>query len=260
MKSILEYKFFIYQLTRVSVLARFKKTRLGLFWMLLSPVLTVVVWVILHNAGIFNPGDTGLAYPAYVLFSSTLWIFFFEAYKSVSESVTYHSKILLSHPIPYGTVVLERIGFHLMNFIVPLLVNIPVILLYGGKLGWTSLLFPLALIPLLLMGVSLGMFVAVLKVVAVDFSNAMDEIIKVVKYLTPIVYATHADLGFLSQIVKWNPLTYLLGFPRDLMLCQGWDLFLPFLYVTFLVVILFFLAWRFYSISSPLLVERLFGN
>ncbi len=260
MKQLLAYEFFIYQLTKVSILARFKKTRLGLFWMLLSPVLTVVIWVILHNAGIFNPGDTGLAYPAYVLFSTTLWVFFFEVYKSVSESVTFHSKLLLSHPIPYGTVVLERTGFHLFNFIIPLLVNIPVILLFGGEIGITALLFPLALIPLLMIGVSLGMIVAVLKVVAVDFSNAMDEVIKILKYLTPVVYAADSDLGFLSQIVKWNPLTYLLSFPRDLMLGQGFHHLNGFILVSLVVFVIFILAWRFYSISAPLLVERLFSN
>ncbi len=260
MNKIFKYKYFIYQLTRVSVLSRYKKTRLGLFWMLLSPILTVITWVILHKAGIFNPGDTGIAYPAYVFFSSTLWTFFFEAYRSVSESVTFHSKMLLNHKLPYGTVVIERTGFHLANFIIPLLINIPVILIFGGSIGFSALFFPLAIIPLLFMGIALGMFVAVLKVVAVDFSNVIDEVIKVVKYLTPVVYAANADLGFLSHIVKWNPLTYLIGFPRDIMLGLGTQYISGFGITLLAVVIFFLLAWRFYTISTPLLVERLFGN
>ena len=219
-----------------------------------------MIWVTLHSAGIFNPGDTGLAYPAYVFFSTTLWVFFFEAYKSVSESVTFHSKLLLSHKIPYATIIIERTAFQLLNSIIPLLVNIPVLMLFGAEFGWLSLLFPLTIIPLLIMGVALGMFVAVLKVVAVDFSNAIDEVIKVVKYLTPVVYAANADLGFLSKIIQWNPLTYLIGFPRDILLNQGFGFGMGYAWVCLGLLIFLFIAMRFYMKSAPLLVEKLFGN
>ncbi len=260
MKGILSYRYFIQQLAKVNILTRYKKTRLGVLWMLLSPLLTVVIWVTLHKAGLFQPGDTGISYPAYVFFSTTLWALFYETYRSVSESVTFNSKLLLSHRIPYGTIVIERMIFQFVHSMIPLLLSLPVIYLFGAELGAGLFFFFFSIIPLLLFGVAIGMVVAVLKVVAVDFSNAMDEFMRVVKFLCPVVYASQADLGFLNPIVKWNPLTYLIGFPRDLLLNQHLGLGQNYLWVCLGLCMFLLLSYRFFTKSAPLLVERLFGN
>jgi lipopolysaccharide transport system permease protein len=146
---------------------------------------------------------------------------------------------------------------HLINFSVPFAINILVLLLYGIPFTWLSLLFPLTLIPLLLLGVGIGLFVSMLRVVGEDFSRIIDQFIGFLMFLTPIIYAPKVQISWLAGIVAYNPLTYLIGFSRDV-LVNGTFTHPTIYLVTSAVSIAFFLfAVRVFMRSERKLLERL---
>ncbi|MCB0704763.1 MAG: ABC transporter permease [Saprospiraceae bacterium] len=259
-QNVRQYKFFLKQLIRVNILVGFKKSFIGILWLFILPIIAVLIWGLLHGAGIIAPGETDIPYPAYVLLSTSIWGFFIEIYRSVSKVIASNGKIMIMKKFPHEVLVLELVIVHLILFIIPLIVNVVALLFFGIKFTWLSLLFPLTLIPLLLLGISIGLFVSLLRVVAVDISSVIDEMMRFLMYLTPIVYAPKVSLGWLSDFVEYNPLTYLIGFSREI-LTTG-TIFEPMKYAvcSFFCVVFFLLSLRFFLRAESRLLERLISN
>ncbi|MBK7344750.1 MAG: ABC transporter permease [Saprospiraceae bacterium] len=259
-KNLSQYRFFIQQLLRIYLLAPFKKSLIGALWLFIFPLLTVIIWIFLHGAGIVDPGETGMPYPVFVLIGTTIWSLFINIYKSSSQIIVDSGSLLVMNKFPYETLIVGRLLENIITFSIPLVINIAVLFLFGIKFTWLSLLFPLTLIPVLLFGLTIGLFVALLRVVAVDLCNVVDEGMKVLMYLTPIVYAPKIEIGWLTYIIDYNPLTYLIGLPRDI-LAKG-QIYEPgsFLVWTGIVLILCPLMIRFYLYTKPRVLERLINN
>lgn len=254
------YWYLVKQLIRVSLTIEFKKSFIGLFWLFLSPILAVIVWVFLHGAGIISPGETTIPYPAYVLLSTSIWGFFIELYRQVSLLLTTNNQVLLTVAFPVETLILERVIVHLIRFIIPLIINIVVLLLFGVKLHWLGLLFPLALLPLLSLGLSLGLITAIFRIVLVDFARIIDQGLNFLMYLTPIIYSPEISISWLQRLVEINPLTYLVGIPRDL-LTQGTYSNLPaFIAASLFSFLLLIFTYTFFSKTQQKTLERFINN
>ncbi|MEM1319720.1 MAG: ABC transporter permease [Bacteroidota bacterium] len=255
--NIYAYRFFIRQLIRISILADFRRSFIGILWLFIMPILSVIVWILLNGAGIIEPGEVGIPYPAYVLLSTSIWGFFFEMYKSASTVITGHGKMMIMTKFPHEVLIIQRIIVHLIRFVIPFAVNIVVLLFFGVRFTWLSLLFPITLLPLLLLGVAIGLVVALLRVVAVDISNLIDEGMRFLMFLTPIIYTPKIELGWLSDIIYLNPLTYLIGFSRDV-LTQG-TFYEPqsYLLCSGVTLVVLIIGIRVFLLAEPKVLERL---
>jgi len=254
------YWFLVQQLVKVEMQVEFRRSFLGMGWLLIVPLVAVAVWILLNGAGVISPGDTGIPYPAYVLLSTSIWGFFAEAYRRCGRLIESYGRLLLSTPFPVETLFAQAVIVHLIRFVIPLGLNLLVLLIFGVRFTAAALLFPFALLPLLLLGCGFGLLIAPLRLIATDITRISDEGIRLLMYLTPIVYAPKVEISFLASIIALNPLTYLVGFPRDL-LTKG-QFFEP---VTFglcsLGSLLFFLIalWLFRT-SEARVRERLIAN
>jgi len=257
LSNIYNYRTLIKWLTRVGLTQQYKKSFLGITWLFISPMISVLLWLLLHYTGMFNPGETIVPYVAYVFLSSAIWNFFISFYKSISETYTGRGGELLQNNFPHVIIVIEKIIISVVNFGIPLLLSVFVLLIFNVKLSWTLLLFPFALIPLMLLGTALGLFFSVLKIVALDLSNFFDNALDILKYVTPIVFATSVNNSTLQLVMKYNPLTYLVNFPRSLLLNQGFPDLDIYLICSFFTFIFLLMAYRFFSISSPVVFEKI---
>jgi lipopolysaccharide transport system permease protein len=216
-QEIRTYKQFIYELTKVSITKSFKKSFIGLSWLFITPIISVVVWILLHGAGIVDPGTTEIPYPAYVLLSTSIWGYFSGIYNTTSGMITGNSRYMIMAKFPHEVLLIHKILVHNINFVIPFLVNLLVLLLFGVRFSWWSFLFPLTLLPLIALGGAIGLIVAIFRVVAVDIGRLSDQFMSFLMFLTPIIYSPKIKIGWLARIVEYNPLTYLIGFSRDLL-------------------------------------------
>lgn len=257
-EGVWKYRFLVWQLIRTSILGQYKKSFIGMAWMFILPILAVAMWVVLHGAGVLRPGDTDeVPYPVYVLLSTSIWAFFLDIFRHSSQAIISHGRLMVMKDFPPEVLILQKTGEHLINFIIPLVINIIVLLIFGIQFKWVALLFPLSLLPLLLLGLSLGMVIAVIRVVAMDFATIVDEGMKLLMFLTPVVYTARVEVSWLREIIAWNPLTYLIGFSREL-LTRG-AFYEPRMYLICSVVslILFALALIFFKNTAKRALERL---
>lgn len=214
----------------------------------------------LNGAGIIEPGNTAIPYPAYVLLSTSIWGFFVGIYQSTSNVLRNRGNMITMACFPHEVLVLEKIWVHLIRFSIPFAINLVVLLLFGVDFTWVAILFPLTLIPLLVLGVGIGLIISLFRIVAVDIAQLFDRGIGFLMFLTPIIYTDEVKIKWLSKIINYNPLTYLVGFSRDV-LTQG-TFFEPATYgICILLTFIFFLfALRIFLNGEPRTIERLISN
>jgi len=147
LKDIYAYRYLLRKLTLTALTIQFKKSFLGISWLVIQPLITIVAWVLLHGAGVFNPGNTGIPYPAYVLLSTSLWALFANLYSLVSNALVMNSQLLMQHNFPREILLLERGAVAIFNAFIPILLSLGVLLLYGVSIRWTIVFFPLAILP-----------------------------------------------------------------------------------------------------------------
>lgn len=256
-RMIREYRDLVHTMVHYALLEEYKKSLLGILWIVLNPAMAVILWVLLHSAGIFKPGDTEVPYVAYVLLSTSMWTFFVSFYKGVSDTIKKEGKSLQMNAFPKIIIVWRQVLVACVNFIIPLVLSILVLMLMSVKFKISGFLFIPAIIPLVMLGIGLGLVFAVLKLVAIDFTTFFDGSFELLKYLTPVVYSKKVDSALIQSIIQYNPLTYLIDVPRNLLLgieVTDWQ---PYIYCSIGAFIFLILALRFFYLTSTWAFEKL---
>lgn len=257
-KNIVKSKELIWQLFRRDFFMSYKKSFLGMAWVFISPIVGIASWVFLNSAGILQPGDTPIPFPAYVLLGSSIWGLFMGFYSSSSGTLGAGAGFINQVKYPHEALLVKQTAQHLANFLITFLVNIIVLVLFGVVPSWGILLFPIVVVPLFFLGAGLGLIVSVLSVVASDLTNVINILMGFVFYAIPIVYQLDKiDNPLLRVIVQINPLTYLVTGVRDLIVEGKIYYFDRYIIVAIISFIFFMLAWRLFYVSEDKVIERM---
>jgi lipopolysaccharide transport system permease protein len=256
-RNIVESRDLIIQLFKRDFFAVYKKSFLGLAWLLIGPIIAVSSWIFMSTAGILQPGEVGIPYPAYVLFSTFIWSVFTGFCTAAVGTLSSGSGFILQVKYPHETLLVKQAAQHIANTLISLVVNIGVMLLLGVSLRWELLLFPVLIIPLFFVGAGLGLLVAVLGVVSSEIQKIFDVFLGLLILITPVVYSSKINNPTVQEILKWNPLTYLVGGIRDLMLYGSLKYPERFALTTGLSVLFFLFSWRIFFLSEEKVIEKI---
>jgi len=257
-KSIKRNKQLTKQLLYLSLTEQYKKTILGSMWLFINPVLSVFIWLIMNYSGIYNPGETEIPYVGYILLSMSIWLFFTSFFKHLATSVTESGRMLMEAPFEMEVKIVEKTLLNIVNFAIPLSINIVILLVLGVRFDWSALLFLPALIPLMLVGISIGVFFSLIEVVFNDIYLIVNQGMNVLMFLTPVVYTTNVDSELLQTVIKYNPLSYLINVPRNLLVGGPIDDLTGYWIASAVAVILFIAVIHFFFNSVYKIVERIF--
>jgi lipopolysaccharide transport system permease protein len=248
--SVKRNKQLIKQLLFLSLTEQYKKTWLGSLWLIVNPLLSILIWLIMNFSGIYQPGETSIPYVGYILLSMSIWLFFVSFFKQIATAVTESSRMLMEAPFEMEAKLVEKILLNVINFIV--------LLAMGVSFGWSSLWFLPALVPLMLLGISIGVFFSLIEVVFNDIYLIVNQGMGVLMFLTPVVYTTKVDSDFLQRIIQVNPITYLLSVPRDLLIGDPVTSWTGYWISAGLALFVFILVIHFFFNSVYKIVERIF--
>jgi len=247
----------IYQLFRRDFLMAYKKSFLGVSWILIAPIMGIVSWVFMNATGILTPGDVGIPYPAYVLISSSIWGLFMGFYGAAAGTLGAGGGFIMQVNYPHEALLIKQVAQHLANYTIGFAINLIVLLLFGVTPSWGILLFPIMMIPMFFLGSAMGLVLSVISVVASDISSMFNTALGLVFYITPVIYSPDVSSQFLQTMVKLNPLSYLITGARDMLLYGKLDNVEIYLFVTFISFLLFLLALRLFYVAEQRVVEKM---
>lgn len=247
----------IWQLFKRDFTAGYKKSFMGLTWVFISPLLGIVQWVFLQSTGMWRPGDVGIPYPAYVLLGTSMWGVFMGFYGAASSTLSSGSSLLMQVNYPHEALLFKQIAQFLAGFLITFVMNIVGLLVFKVVPSWGLFLFPVVALPLLFLGVALGLIVAMIAVVAVDLDTFIGIGMRLLMLATPLIYSDQVQNPYLQAAIKWNPLTYLVCSCRDIIIYGR--LYHPTGYFISAAVafVAFMISWRLFYVSEDRLIERM---
>ena len=255
-KTLILRRDLLWQLFKRDFLASYKKSFLGLIWIVLYPIFGIVSWVFLNVAGVLKPGAVDVPYPVYVLFGMTSWALFLSFYDTSVRTLNSSKELLMQVSFPREILLFKQVAQSLANFVAAMLVNLAVSAAFGVFPSWKIVFLPFAILPLFFLAAAIGLVISLVAVVATDIENFIRSGMGLLLWAMPVVYTDQVESPIVRTIFTYNPLTYLICSVRDLILFGR--LYEPEYYFVlgFASFILFLLAFRLFYISEEMVIER----
>lgn len=235
--------------------AQYRQSFLGIAWAFLPSIIMATGFTLAQEAKVINVGVTDLPYPAYVMFSTTLWQTFVEALNGPVQAVTAAKIMLARVNFPREALILAKLGEVLFNFAIKLILIVALFIWFHVSVNWTIILLPVALIHLVLLGTFIGILLAPLGILYQDISRGLSLITGFWLFLTPVVYPVPKQ-GIFAYLVQLNPVTPLLVTARELATTGVLSDPYRFLVVSAITIVGLLLTWVVFRLAMPFVVER----
>jgi len=236
--------------------AQYRQSFLGIFWAFVPPIATAVGLTLVSNAKILNVGATDLPYPAYVMFSMTLWQTFAEALNGPMQAVNGAKSMLAKINFPREAIILSQLGQVCFNFGIKLILIVGLFIWFKMPIVWSVLLTPVALIHLIALGTAFGLLLAPIAALYDDIAKGLSLIMGLWFFLTPVIYAA-PQRGVFATFVQLNPVTPLLVTIRELATTGMVSNAAGFWLVSAIALMGLLVGWLFYRIAMPFVIERI---
>ena len=193
---------------------RYAGTWLGYLWTLLDPLaMAFIYWLVFTQIiGAKNIGEQ--PYILFLLTGILSWTWFNGSVTDSARSLVVESKMVRSIAIPRYLWVIKSIGAKGTEFLLafPILIIITLITQQNVNLQIFWIILAIVLQFLLLSGI--GLILAPLTVLARDTSNLLRILLRMMFYLTPIIYGI-SDIPEKYQILSYfNPMTGIISMYR----------------------------------------------
>ncbi|MCB4799685.1 ABC transporter permease [Neotamlana laminarinivorans] len=254
--DICKSRFLARQLAERDIKAQYRQSYLGIIWAFIMPITTAIVWIFLSSSGTVQLSDTGISYPVYVFSGTLIWSIFKEALMMPTSSTNSARGLLSKINFPKEALILSGIYKMLFNSLFKIVLLFVLMLIYKISFSFTLLLFPLGLLSLILLGVSVGLIVTPFSMLYNDVGKIINLGLSFFMYVTPVVYAL-PDTGLMKTIMELNPLTYVIGITRDILFGGTFTYLMPYLGVVLISLPILVLGLVWYRLSIPVIVERL---
>ena len=255
-ENVMNSRELIWQLFKRDLLAGSKQSLLGLLWIVISPLVGILSWVLMYEAGVLRPGALDVPYALYVLFGTAIWGLFMAFYSTAASSLTSVGGLLIQAKFSHEALVAQQMAHTVIVVIVNILLLMAVWGIFGTTFHWSALLFPFSLIPLFLFGAGIGMVVSVFAVLVRDMTKTITTLLGLAMFMTPVVYASDVQSAWLQRLIAWNPLTYLVGGARDVVLEGRIGYPTGYAASVLLAASVFLAAWRLFFLSEQKVAEK----
>jgi ABC-type polysaccharide/polyol phosphate export permease len=191
--------------------ARYRRSILGPFWMVLSTAISV--------AGLGFLWSTLLKEDAEKLVPSltiglVVWQFISNSILEGSTIFSRNAHFIRNIKIPYAIFPMQLITRQLINFGHNFIVVVAVLLIYPQKIGFEQLLLIpgliLVIMNLYLIAILFGMLGARFR----DFEQIISALMPLLFFISPVIYKPN-QLGLNQKIVWLNPFSYFISLIRD---------------------------------------------
>lgn len=242
-QEIKRYKYLILQLIRRDILARYKRSFLGVAWTMLNPLGMMIILSVVFSQ-LFSSVQS---YPAYLLSGLIAWNFFAQGTNAAMSGLVWGGGLIQRIYIPRTSFGVSAIGTALVNLVLSIVPLIFVMLVSRTNIHLSILYLPVSIIVLACFSLGIGLILSTMAVYFPDVTEMYQIILLAWMYLTPIIYPESILPANLHVIFDLNPMYYLIRLFR-LPLLEGriptFTEFLPAAIFGFLALII---GWIFFT-------------
>jgi lipopolysaccharide transport system permease protein len=206
LSTIWQYRELLYFLVWRDIKVRYKQTALGIMWVVLQPVMTMLIFSGLFGLLLQVPSN-GIPYPVFVFTGLLPWTYFASALSRSSVSLVDSRNLITKVYFPRLLVPLTGVLAGLIDFIVGLTVLIVLMLMYGVVPTEAVLLTPAFLLLAMLTALGFGLWLSALNVRFRDIGYVIPFLIQIWLYVTPVIYSVSLIPQRFQFLLGLNPMT-----------------------------------------------------
>ena len=203
-----------FQLFSRTFKAKFRKSFLGYFWIVIpAALITVGVWTA-SRAGVLDPGGTALPYPLFAFIGTMVWQVFAEGVEVPHQAIEGARSYLTRVMFPREAIVLAQLYESLINTGVRL-IAVFMVMSFAGHISLAAVSLVMACFAVtLLLAVGLGGLLAPFMLLFADAHNSFKLFLTYGLFLSPALYMPQRG-GIFATLVEWNPVSPLMKAARD---------------------------------------------
>ena len=239
--------------------SQYRQGIFGYLWAFLPPLLTTGLFVFLNRVKGMSGGETTVPYVLYVAVGMVFWQLFVDCLVQPARVVTASKSLIVKLRFPRESLLMAALGMAMVNFLVRCLILIPICIWADYMLPIKGLLgmFP-AVLPLLLVGLFFGLLALPMSVLFSDIQQGVQMVTTFLLFVTPVGYAVPS--GTMPWYILYNPLTYLVNFPRDVVLSGDFGFWVQACGIGAVAFVCCFVGWVIFRLSLPIILERVAGS
>ncbi len=184
LRGVFQYRDLIFQLIRRDIVARYKRSVLGVAWTMLQPLGMMVVMTLVFSR-LFHQIQ---GYPAYVLSGLITWTFFSQTTTAAIHQMVWGGALLNRIYLPRTSFSISAIGTGLVNLAISIIPLVVIVLVLRLPLTVNILFIPISMLLLASFALGVGLLLSTLAVNFPDVSEMYQIILMAWMYFTPVIY------------------------------------------------------------------------
>ena len=206
LRELWAYRELLYFFVWRDLKARFKQTALGVTWVILQPILTVLVFTVFFGRLAQMPSD-GVPYPLYTFAALLPWQLFSHTVTHAGNSLVTNQALLTKVYFPRLAIPLASALEGLVDFALAFVVFLAMMVYYGVTPTLATLALPLFVVLAGAAAFAVGLWLSALNVKYRDVRYAIPFLVQVWLFATPIAYPASLVPEKWRTLYGLNPMT-----------------------------------------------------
>ena len=182
-----QFRELIYFFVWRDVKIRYKQTLLGLAWVIVQPLLTMLTFTIFFGRLAKIPSQ-GLPYPVFYLAAVVPWAYFSNALLSVTNIVVESQRLITKVYFPRLVLPVSAALSGLVDFFIGFLLLVVFTVSYGMRLSFLTLLLPLFLLLAVMTVLGVGLWLSALNALYRDVRYLIPFLVQFWMLASPVAY------------------------------------------------------------------------
>jgi lipopolysaccharide transport system permease protein len=210
------YRELLYFLTLRDIKVRYKQTLMGVAWVIVQPLATMLLFTLVFNK-VAHLDSGALAYPLFAYSGLLLWTFFSVSVTSGTNSLISNTSLVTKVYFPRVFITAAAVGAGVVDLGVGSLLLAALAVYYRVHVTWGLLLLPAFVLLTAALALGVGMLAASLTVKYRDLRYVLPFLLQLWMFASPVVYPAAALPGRWRWLLEFNPMTGILeGFRASL--------------------------------------------
>ena len=176
-------------LTWRSIKVLYAQSAIGIGWAVIQPVFQMLIFTIVFGRLAQIKSD-GVPYAAFSLVGLTAWTYFSTALANVSNSLVSNGHMISKIYFPRLVLPLADVVAKLFDFGIAMLMTLALLPFIGWSPNWGLLMLPYLILLMMVAALGVGMWLSALAIQFRDVKHAVDFLVQLGMYASPVVYPT----------------------------------------------------------------------
>jgi lipopolysaccharide transport system permease protein len=204
-RDLLRYRDLLILLVWREVSVRYKQTAVGIFWVILQPMLSALIFAFVFAQLAIKPSD-GLPYLVFAYSGTLIWGLFSQGIDRASGSMVADEQLIRRVYFPRWIIPMASVGSAAIDFAICTLLLVVILLAYSVPLTWHLVFFLPATLLVFLLATALGLATAALNAKYRDFRLLAVFALQIFQFVTPVFYSYQVVHPNLLPFLYLNPM------------------------------------------------------